>query len=258
MNLQGKVALVTGAARRLGKAIALALAEEGAHLVVHYGRSDAEAQQTVDELRQRGSHAVAIQADLADPDAIARLFEAVDRQLNRLDVLVNSASTFRACAFDAIDAAQWDEVLAVNLRAPFLCTQHAARLMRAVPRGEGETALVVNLADLSGVSVWTGYAHHAVSKAGLIHLTHVAARELAPVIRVNAVVAGPILPPMGMDPDGEPWRRITRRVPLGRAGRPDEIAQAVLFLAKNDYMTGAVLAVDGGEHLRVARPGELK
>jgi NAD(P)-dependent dehydrogenase (short-subunit alcohol dehydrogenase family) len=143
--------------------------------------------------------------------------------------------------------------MAVNLRAPFLCTQQAARLMRRSPRPDGQSAVVVNLADLSGLVPWSGYAHHGVSRAGLLQLTQATARELAPAIRVNAVVAGPILPPPGLDGAGEPWQRILRRVPLGRAGRPDEVAQAVVFLATNAFTTGAILMVDGGEHLRLAR-----
>jgi pteridine reductase len=249
MDLQGKVALVTGGAHRVGKGIALALAQEGAHLVIHYGGSHDAAQQTSAEITAMGVEALVHQADLSDPDAIAAMFEAVRERFGRLDVLVNSAASFVKQPFDAITPTDWDAVLAVNLRAPFLCTQHAARLMRAVQRPADKPAVVVNIGDMIGVHATLGYVQHGVSKAGLLHLTKIAARELAPDIRVNAVIPGPVLPPAGMDPDGEAWRRIATRVPLQRAGSPAHVGQAVLSLVANDYLTGVFIEVDGGEHL---------
>jgi NAD(P)-dependent dehydrogenase (short-subunit alcohol dehydrogenase family) len=249
MDLKGKVALVTGGARRVGKAIALSLAREGANLAIHYGRSESAAQQTAGEIAALGTEAIPLRADLSDPAQIESLFETLQSRLGRLDVLVNSAASFQKRPFDQISLEDWEQVMAINLRAPFLCTQHAARLMRAVERPAGESALVVNIADLSGVYPWLGYAHHGVSKAGLIHLTKVAARELAPGIRVNAIIPGPILPPPGMAPDSDRWQRISRIVPLARAGRPEDVGQAVVFLAQNDYVTGAAIEIDGGEHL---------
>jgi pteridine reductase len=249
MDLQDKVALVTGSARRVGKAIAIALAREGAHLIVHYGRSEDEARQTAEEIAGLGVEAFPVQADLGDPDQIVALFEAAGGRFGRLDVLVNSAASFEKRDFDAITLDDWERVLAVNLRAPFLCTQHAARLMRVVDRPAGQPALIANIVDLSGVYPWRGYAHHGVSKAGLLHLTRIAARELAPGIRVNAIAPGPILPPPGMDSDGEAWRRIGESVPLARPGDPAQIGQTVVYLAANDYVTGTLVNVDGGEHL---------
>jgi len=249
MHLDGKVALVTGGGRRVGRAVVLALAAEGARLVVHYGRSADAAGQTVAEARALGAEAEAVPADLAHPEAIAGLFETVADRFGRLDVLVNSAASFQRQAFDAISLDEWEAVMAVNLRAPFLCTQHAARIIRSVERPAGETGLVVNLADLSGIQAWRGYAHHGVSKAALLHLTRVGARELAPAVRVCAVVPGAVLPPTGTDPDGEAWRRIGQGIPLGRPGTPDDVARAVVFLAGSDYITGAILHVDGGAHL---------
>jgi NAD(P)-dependent dehydrogenase (short-subunit alcohol dehydrogenase family) len=254
MNLTGKVALVTGGAHRVGKAIALALAREGAHLVLHYGTSAGAAQQTAEEIAALGVDALPVQADLSDPAAIDALFQTVNDHFGRLDMLVNSASNFMKQPFDEITLDDWKDALQVNLRAPFLCTQRAARLMNMTPRPADEPALIVNIADLSGVFPWSSFVQHGVSKAGLIHLTHITARELAPDIRVNAVVPGAVLPPVGMEPDSPRWAYLGERVPLKRTGHPDYVGQTVIFLAKNDYITGAVIPVDGGEHL-IGPPG---
>jgi NAD(P)-dependent dehydrogenase (short-subunit alcohol dehydrogenase family) len=139
--------------------------------------------------------------------------------------------------------------MAVNVRAPFLASQHAARAMRRSTRASGEAAVIVNVADLSGVYPWLGYSVHGISKAGVLHLTRTSARELAPDIRVNAIVPGPILPPPGIGADDEAWQELGASVPLGRVGEPSMIGQAVVFLAQADYVTGVALPVDGGEHL---------
>lgn len=255
MILTDTVALVTGAGRRLGRAIALGLGEAGCDLVVHYGTSRQGAEDTAGEIRAGGRTAETARADLSDPGEIAGLFEAVEARFGRLDILVNSAASFERAPFDDITAEAWDAVLDVNLRAPFLCAQRAARLMRRTGGRRGlldEAAApgaIVNLADHAGVTTWRGYAHHGVSKAGLLHLTRIAARELAPDVRVNAVIPGPILPPPGESPDSEAWRARGERVPLRRTGDPAHVVEAVLFLARDDYVTGAELFVDGGERL---------
>lgn len=260
MKLNDTVALVTGAGRRLGRAIALGLADAGAHVVVHYGRSREAAGETAAAIRTRDREAIALSADLSRPDEIETLFREVGSRFGRLDVLVNSAASFERAPFGQITVESWDEVQAVNVRAPFLCTQHAACLMREVSGRTGSLGeshvpgAVVNLADLSGVTAWRGYVHHGVSKAALLHLTTTTARELGPDARVNAVVPGPILPPPGEDPEGDAWRARGERMPLGRTGEPGHVAGAVVFLAENDYVTGAHLFVDGGEHLLPGRP----
>jgi NAD(P)-dependent dehydrogenase (short-subunit alcohol dehydrogenase family) len=249
VNLQGKVAIVTGAAHRLGKAIALTLAREGMHIVVHYGSSEQAAQVTAREIESFGVRAVPVQADLRDAAQIDRLFQTLQQEFGRLDVLVNSASNFVKQPFDAVTVEDWASVMQTNLRAPFLCTQRAARLMRAALRPSDEPAAIINIVDLSGIYPWRSFVQHGISKAGLVHLTRVAAYELAPAVRVNAIAPGAILPPQGMDPNSDTWRTLGERTPLGRTGHPDYIGQTVVFLATNDYITGAVIPVDGGEHL---------
>lgn len=255
MKLENTVALVTGAGRRLGQAIAIALADGGSHLVVHYGRSREGAEETADAVRGLGREALTVSADLGRPEAIEGMFCEVEKRFGRLDVLVNSAASFERAPFEEITVESWDEVQAVNVRAPFLCTQHAACLMRQASGRTGwlgephVPGAVVNLADLAGVTAWMGYVNHGVSKAALLHLTTTSARELGRDARVNAVVPGPILPPPGEEPESDAWRARGERMPLGRTGEPAHVAGAVVFLARNDYVTGAHLFVDGGEHL---------
>jgi len=253
MELKDKVALVTGGAKRVGRAIALELARQGAGVVVHYGRSREEARDTEEEIRALGVPCWLAQADLRKPEEIDALFEKLRDQAPRLDVLVNSAASFESKPFSEITAEDWDTTLAVNLRAPFLLTQRAAVWMRDSPRLKDESGLVVNMVDLAGVQAWCGFAHHGVSKAGLLHLTRLAARELAPAVRVNAIVPGAILPPPGMDEDSELWRQTCERVPLHRTGSPELVARTVVYLAENEFVTGAVVHLDGGERLTSVR-----
>lgn len=242
MNLEGKVALVTGGAHRVGKAIALALAGEGAHVLVHYGGSEDAAAQTVEEIAALGVISVKAQADLSQPGDIERLFTAARAHFGRLDVLVNSAASFLKKDFFETTLDDWDSVMAVNLRAPFLCSQLAARLML-----EGEGGAIINVADLIGLKPRRSFAAHSVSKAGLIMLTRVMALSLGPGIRINAVAPGAILPPATLERDT--WDRMGNELPLQRTGNPTNVQQAVLSLIQNDFMTGHLLVVDGGESL---------
>ena len=238
----------------MGRALAIGLAEAGCDVMVHYHRSAEAAEETADDIRALGRDAATTSTDLSDPPAIDALFDALDGRFGRLDVLVNSAASFERRPIEQITAAEWDAVHALNLRAPFLSSQRAAERMRASDRRGGRSdggapGVIINLADPSGVSTWRGFAHHGVSKAGLLHLTRVTARELAPDVRVNSIVPGPILTPPGESTESGSWREKGRRVPLARVGEPAEIAQTAVFLARNDYVTGATIFVDGGEHL---------
>jgi pteridine reductase len=234
-----KLALVTGGAVRVGRALSLALAEAGYDVVVHYNRSRADAERTAAAIQKLGRRATLLQADLEQADAAERIGAALAAEHRRLNVLVNNAATFERAPVADITAGAWDRVLAVNLRAPFLLAQRLAPLLRPAEGG----GLIVNIADLSAFQAWPSYAHHAVSKAGLVHLTRVLARALAPAIRVNAIAPGTVLPPEDSmhDDDGTAERRLT---PVG--GSPDDVARALLYLAASPFVTGEVLVVDGG------------
>jgi pteridine reductase len=243
MELRGRVALVTGGAVRVGRAISLALAGEGMRLVVHYHSSSAPAQELVERVRAAGGEALALRADLARTGEAVRLAEEAERAFGRVDVLVNNASVFPAQRLEDTDPALWERVMAVNLRAPFFLTQRLAAGMRE--RGEG---VVVNLADLAGLQPWAAYAAHSVSKAALVQLTRVAARSLAPEVRVVAIAPGTVLPPE--DLPAEEVERLARTTPLRRNGSPEDVVQAVLYLLRADFVTGEVLVLDGGRMLR--------
>jgi pteridine reductase len=241
--------LVTGSAHRLGSAIAARLAAAGRDIVVHYGRSASAAETTASLIRDvHGVRAWTLQADLTDPSAIDSLFETVAETCGRLDVLVNSAASFSAAPLSEVDADAWDRIQAINVRAPHLCIRRARSLLEAAA-ADGGTAAVINVADLSGVVPWRNFGAHGVSKAGLLHLTRCAALEMAPQVRVNAVVPGAILPPPGETTESTAWRAIGERLPLGRPGSPEDVGDAVAFLAGARFVTGEVLFVDGGEHL---------
>lgn len=243
MELRGKVALVTGGAVRVGRAISLALVGEGMRLVAGYGSSAGPAEELVAEVRRGGGEAVAVAADLGRMDGVERLAAEAERAFGGVDVLVNNASVFPAEGLEQVDEATWDQTMAVNLKAPFFLTQRLAAGMRA--RGGGA---VVNLTDLAGLQAWPGYAAHAVSKAGLAHFTRVAARSLAPEIRVNAIAPGTVLPPEDFPEDEV--RRLAERTPLRRNGSPDDVVEALLYLLRADFVTGEILVVDGGRILR--------
>jgi pteridine reductase len=243
MEIRDRTALVTGAGRRVGRVLALALARAGANVAVHFNRSAQEAAQTVRQVEATGRRAVALRADLADADAARRLVTDAAEAFGRLDILVNNASLFEAAPVHEIRVEDWDRVLAVNLRAPFLLAQAAAPLLRT--HGQG---VIVNIADLSALQAWPNHAHHAVSKAGLVHLTRVLARALAPDIRVNCIAPGTVLPPE--DYTEEQVRRAAERSALGRIGAPADVARALLFLVESGFVTGETVVVDGGRMVR--------
>ena len=238
-TLSGQVALVTGAGKRIGRSIALALAREGADVAVNYSRSAAAAEAAAAEIATLGRRSAALQADVTNRAEVERLFAAVDSRFGRLDILVNNAGAFFHVPFDELTDQQWDGILATNLKSQFLCAQAAVPLMKRQGRGR-----IINLSSLGGLLAWPGYTHYCVSKAGSIMLTRCLARALAPEILVNSVAPGTI------QFEGEPPDEdYIRRVPLHRTGTGDDIAQAVLYLATAEFVTGQVIVVDGGRSL---------
>lgn len=247
--LAGKVALVTGAARRVGRAIALELAERGAAIAVHHHRSRAEADALVAELRVAGRDARALAADLRDPAGCHRLVDDAVAWKGRLDVLVNNAATFDRVAFLDPDEARWEtawrDALAVDLTAP-------ARLCRrAAPVLATHHGVIVNVLDVAVWQSWPHYTAHGAAKAGLTWLTRTLAVALAPQVRSVGVAPG--IAEFPDDLDDEARRRLVSRVPLGRPGTPEELARAVAYLVTAEYVNGTVLVVDGG---RLAATGE--
>jgi NAD(P)-dependent dehydrogenase (short-subunit alcohol dehydrogenase family) len=243
MNLAGRTALVTGAARRLGRAIAEDLAARGARVAVHYGTSAREAEAVIAGIRTGGGTAEGFAADLGDAAAVERLAADVTARLGPVDVLVNNASVYFRTPLASLGAAEWDRVMAVNLKAPYLLALALGRPMRA--RGEGK---IVNLADVAADRPYPDYLPYGISKAGIVALTRGLARELAPAVQVNCVAPGPVLEPI----DGTPSANaaILRRTPLGRFGAAADVAAAVRFLIEgSDFVTGTTVVVDGGRAL---------
>jgi NAD(P)-dependent dehydrogenase (short-subunit alcohol dehydrogenase family) len=239
MEIKGKVAVVTGAAHRVGKAVALALAGRGAHLVVHYHAHAALAAETAREIEALGTRAVAVGADLGTPAGVAALFDAVEQEFGGVDILVNSAAIMEAGELLTTTWADWQRTLDLNLAGPFFCAQRAARSMLA--RGGG---VILNISDLAALQPWVRYPAHSASKAGLNMLTAVLARALAPTIRVNGIAPGPVAKPQGWG-DAR-WEAIGRRTLLKHNGSGYDVAQAALFLIEHDFITGETLVVDGG------------
>ena len=232
--MNGQVILVTGAAKRIGRGIALRLAREGARVAIHYSSSEAEARATAAEC----GNAPLFRADLEKVAEIERLFSDVQQHFGKLDGLVNNAARYTRKDPLEITESDWDFIHSVNLKATFFCCQQAAKRMLAGGGGK-----IVNISSLGGIRAWPDHAHYCASKAGVIHLTRALALAWAPKITVNSVAPGG-------SPFGEPDERVKRliaKTPAGRAGTADEIADAVVFfLTASDFMTGQVLAVDGG------------
>lgn len=238
--LRDRCCLVTGAGIRVGRAIALELGARGARVAVHYNASRDGAAEVVAELQAAGVDARVFQADLSDPAAAARLIRQV-YDWSPLHALVNSAAIMLRTPVHEASPDEWDRMFAINLRAPFFLSQAAARVM---PEGSA----IVNIADLAAFETWPNYIPHSITKAGVVQMTRALARALAPGIRVNAVAPGAVLLPD--DCDDEAAQRLVDSTPLGRIGTPEDVAGAVGYLLEAPYVTGEVLIVDGGRHIR--------
>ena len=241
MNLCEKVVLITGASRRVGLAIAGGFAAAGARIALHYHRSADQAAAAADALRSAGAKVTLFQADLTSEPQIAAMFEAIAGQFAHLDVLVNNAGVFYRTPLESITVEQWDFAQAVNARGAAICIRCAIPLMR--PGG----GAIVNITDISAEKSWASYSAYCASKAALQSLTKSAAKSLAgDNIRVNAVAPGLI----GEDQGLSQWQlqSVLEQIPMRRAGRVEDVAAAVVFLAQQDYITGQTLRVDGGWH----------
>ena len=230
------LALVTGAAHRLGKVFALTLAGQGFDILLHYHQSSDAALQTQAEIESAGAHVTLCQADLTDPAQIQSLVSNFDS----LNVLVNSAAFMPSGNVDALTLENWDTALDLNLRAPFLLAQECAGKMT-------DGGLIINVTDVGAQKAWSRYPSYTVSKAGLESLTRILARALAPKIRVNAIAPGLVL--QSEIVSEQEWQKLINRIPLKRSARTAEIASALEFLLKNEYITGQTIVVDGGYSL---------
>ncbi len=241
VNLQGQVALVTGAGRRIGRTIALRLAAEGARMVVHYRNSPSEAEAVAAEIVRAGGEALCMRAELTRVAEIDRLFEQIEQRFGRLDILVNNAAIFSPTPVGRTQEAQWDAILDTNLKAQFFAAQRAAPLLVQTGRGR-----IINFASLGGLQAWPKYTAYSVSKAGVIMLTRCLARALAPAVTVNAIAPGTISFPEDAPEIAE---RAIRGAPLRRTGSAEDIASAVVYLIGAGFVTGQVLVVDGGSSI---------
>ena len=243
MDLDGKIALVTGAGRRLGRTLAIALAERGAVVAVHYRNSAIEAQAVVSQIVTQGGRAQAFAADLEQVSEIERLTSEIIATFGRIDVLVNSASVFERKSLDEISERDWDTNLATNLKAPFFLAKFAGAAMRR--NGAGK---IINLGDLAAIRPYLNYIPYSIAKAGLVGMTRALARALAPEVQVNCIALGQVMPPD--DYDAAEIERLRKATLTKRLGTPAEVARAVIFLCEGtDFATGSTLLLDGGRIL---------
>ncbi len=249
MDIKGKNALITGGAVRVGKAITLALAEAGANVVINYNSSAAAAEDTKKEAEALGVKALALQADIGDHKQVKDLVSQAAATLGGVDILVNSASLWRKTPFPMEDLKDWYQVTNILINGSFYCANEVAPMMIAA--GEGD---IINIIDLAAFEPWPNYMAHSVGKAALLALSKQLALELAPSVKVNAIAPGPVLPPP--DYSQESIDKIARRTLLNRWGSAEDIAEAALFFIQSDYITGEVLAVDGGERFGHRKLGD--
>ncbi|ACO34329.1 MULTISPECIES: SDR family oxidoreductase [Acidobacterium] len=235
--LEGKTALITGAARRIGRVLALSLAGAGANIAITYRESSSDAAQTLRELQDLGVEAIAMQADVRDPDSITAAVDAAVTRFGRLDLLVNNAGRFETAPLEEISLAQWDAMFETNTRGPFLVAQ------AAFPHLKATQGRIINIGSLGGMHAWATHAHYCTSKAALHMLTLTMAKAFAPAISVNCVAPGMIV--NGEVTEG--YEHFAEKTPMRRNGKAEDVAAAVLFFAAGPhFITGQILAVDGG------------
>jgi pteridine reductase len=240
MELRGKTALVTGGALRVGRAIALALAERGAHVAINYNRSAKPAERTVKEIEAFGVRAFAVRCDIAHVDQVEEMIQFVVSEFGTLDVLVNNAAVYEKTPLDKVTDRDWDHHLDINLKGSFFCAKYAGQQMLKQGRGK-----IINFADWAGVRPYADYLPYCISKAGVIAMTQGLAKSLAPNVQVNCIAPGPILLPADFTP--EEAQKVINATPLKRIGSPKDVAATVVFLVEgSDFITGAMIAVDGG------------
>lgn len=243
MILEGKAAIVTGGAVRLGRAISLALADAGAAVCVHFGHSVREAEDVAQRIASHGGRATAVRADLQAPCAAAEMIVShALEHLGRIDILVNSAAIFEPGTLESTTERQWDRHFSINLKAPFFLCQTFARQL-----GPGQEAQIVNIVDWRALRPKPDHLAYTLTKSGLVTMTRILAQELAPAVRVNAIAPGAILPPPDMDQAA--FNELADRIPLRRTGNPRDVVEALLYLLHSEFLTGEVLHVTGGEQL---------
>ena len=241
-KLRGRVALVTGGGRRVGRAIAVALGAEGMRVAVHYHASADGAREAAKAIADAGGSAEIVEGDLTRVESCGQLIDDVLSRFGTLDLLVNSAAIMLRTPVGEVTEREWDAMYALNVRAPFFLTQRAARALRAA-RGN-----VVNIADLAAFETWKAYVPHGMTKAAVVQMTRALAHALAPEIRVNGIAPGVVMLPEHFDvAQAEHLKETT---PLKRFGTADDVAEAVVYLAKADFVTGEIIRVDGGRHVR--------
>ena len=242
MDLNGKIALVTGGAKRLGKTIVHALAERGCQVVVHYHTSQTEAEETLNELHTSGHEAIVLQADITKEADVENMIKQAVERFGRIDVLVNNAAVFYRSPIDTVTFDDWEQIINVNLTGTFLCAHKIGLRMREWGWGH-----IINMADVAGQRPWADYIPYSVSKACVLTFSQGLAMELAPKVMVNAVVPGPML--FQDDTPRKVQQREIEKTLVKHAGTPEEVAKLVVFVAESDFSTGSVFSVDGGRSL---------
>jgi len=242
LPLKDQIVWVTGSAKRVGRVVALACADAGADIVVHCHKSREEAEEVRREVERKGRRGIVVQGDQGSREDALRMVEEIRGGMGGLSALVNSAATFPQSVVEEVTEEDFFAVVRTNLYGPFVCTQAALPLLR-----EAKPGRVVNITDSAVVNPYNKYAHYMAAKGGLRTLTKALARELAPEVMVNEIAPGPVLEPPGLEPERR--ARTLARVPLGRWGTPEAVAQAVVYLLSADYLCGTCIEVDGGRHI---------